>query len=101
MNRRSFLPPVEYREKKLDWETTPSPNGRMATVTSTQKPKPVEYSPEIRVEYAGSSSVMAQVSWSNPDTKAALGRLFGLKSNERLCAIVVTEHGLKAEIGSR
>jgi len=47
------------------------------------------------------TSVCTQVSFHNPTTRAAFEQMFGIKPNERLVAVTVTERGVSARIGRK
>lgn len=70
-------------------------------VIAKQIARPVEYDPEIRVEFEGSGCAVTELSWGNPGVMPALRTLFACQKNESVIAIVVTRHGIKAEIGRR
>lgn len=67
-------------------------------VTINKIPRPIEFDPEIVVEYECRGATQAEVTWQNPDTMQALRALFALRKGERIGTIVVTKRGIRAEI---
>jgi len=58
--------------------------------------KIVNYNSDDR--HPDSGGVISFVMWSNPELRAGLNRVFGIKPYEFLSAIIITEDGLQAKI---
>ncbi len=84
----------------------PSSRRAAGTVGAVSSPKvivkqvarPVEYDPEIRVEFDGECCTQSEISWGNPSTMRALRALFGVSGEEKIVAVVITSRGIKAEL---
>jgi hypothetical protein len=74
----------------------------MVRVTTKQHPRPVEYDPEIRVEFVeGGGGPVSSVTWSSEGLLRALRAVFACKPDEQVNAIEVTAVGIRAEIGMK
>ena len=65
---------------------------------TVQQQSHVTYKPVIRVKFHEGDGATPSITWDHPDLMKGLCQMFGVRGNETITSIEVTEEGISANI---
>lgn len=58
----------------------------------------VTYRSRIKVQFSNHDGSISRITWGNPDVMKGLRKMFGVREEEHIASVDITEEGLSANI---